>query len=252
MSFPTYRQQGLLMARDVSMVELMCQTTRNERDPIKGRQLPVMYSIKKAGTPTGNTDTTRPAARRPGLPQARGCHVAHNGVLLPVHPALCALAGAGWRVGCRGWRGGWCRGGCAGARRAWPGRRGRSWVSRWVPSGVPSGTPTTMIARCADTAVTWGVQGGRRLAAGARRRRRARWPRWTASPGVDSGTSGGRSDGGSGLACCWRGQWGRCCPGGCSGAGRTGPPAVDVPLPTPGGLLKIWRDGSACCFVMFR
>jgi hypothetical protein len=87
-----------------------------------------------------------------------------------------------------------------------------------------------------------GVQGGRRLAAGARRRRRARWPRWTASPGVDSGTSGGRSDGGSGLACCWRGQWGRCCPGGCSGAGRTGPPAVDVPLPTPGGRQRDIHD----------
>lgn len=50
MCFPTYRQQGLLLARDdVSMVELMCQLMSNERDPMKGRQLPVMYSYKRAG-----------------------------------------------------------------------------------------------------------------------------------------------------------------------------------------------------------
>ncbi len=50
MCFPTYRQQGLLLVRDdVSMVELMCQLMSNERDAIKGRQLPVMYSFKKAG-----------------------------------------------------------------------------------------------------------------------------------------------------------------------------------------------------------
>ncbi|HMQ73624.1 MAG TPA: 3-methyl-2-oxobutanoate dehydrogenase (2-methylpropanoyl-transferring) subunit alpha [Rubrivivax sp.] len=50
MCFPTYRQQGLLLARDdVSMVEMMCQLMSNERDPMKGRQLPVMYSYKRAG-----------------------------------------------------------------------------------------------------------------------------------------------------------------------------------------------------------
>ena len=50
MCFPTYRQQGLLLSRDdISMVELMCQLLSNERDPIKGRQLPVMYSYKRAG-----------------------------------------------------------------------------------------------------------------------------------------------------------------------------------------------------------
>ncbi len=50
MCFPTYRQQGLLLVRDdVSMVEMMCQLMSNERDAIKGRQLPVMYSFKKAG-----------------------------------------------------------------------------------------------------------------------------------------------------------------------------------------------------------
>ena len=50
MCFPTYRQQGLLLARDdVSMVEMMCQLMSNERDPLRGRQLPVMYSYKRAG-----------------------------------------------------------------------------------------------------------------------------------------------------------------------------------------------------------
>jgi 2-oxoisovalerate dehydrogenase E1 component alpha subunit len=50
MCFPTYRQQGLLLCRDdVSMVELMCQLMSNERDPLKGRQLPVMYSLRRAG-----------------------------------------------------------------------------------------------------------------------------------------------------------------------------------------------------------
>jgi 2-oxoisovalerate dehydrogenase E1 component alpha subunit len=50
MCFPTYRQQGLLLSRDdVSMVELMCQLMSNEGDAMKGRQLPVMYSFKRAG-----------------------------------------------------------------------------------------------------------------------------------------------------------------------------------------------------------
>ena len=50
MCFPTYRQQSLLLARDdVPMVELICQLMSNARDPLKGRQLPVMYSYKRAG-----------------------------------------------------------------------------------------------------------------------------------------------------------------------------------------------------------
>ena len=63
--FPTYRQQGLLLARDdVSMVELMCQLMSNERDPMKGRQLPVMYSFKRAGffSISGNLATQFPQA----------------------------------------------------------------------------------------------------------------------------------------------------------------------------------------------
>ncbi len=50
MCFPTYRQQSLLLSRDdVPLVEMICQLLSNERDPLKGRQLPVMYSIKRAG-----------------------------------------------------------------------------------------------------------------------------------------------------------------------------------------------------------
>lgn len=50
MNFPTYRQQGLLLCRDdISMVEMICQLLSNEKDPIQGRQLPVMYSYKRAG-----------------------------------------------------------------------------------------------------------------------------------------------------------------------------------------------------------
>ena len=50
MCFPTYRQQGLLLARDdIDIVELICQLMSNSRDPLRGRQLPVMYSYKRAG-----------------------------------------------------------------------------------------------------------------------------------------------------------------------------------------------------------
>ncbi len=59
MCFPTYRQQGLLMARDVSLVDMICQLMSNKRDPLKGRQLPVMYSVRDAGffTISGNLAT---------------------------------------------------------------------------------------------------------------------------------------------------------------------------------------------------
>jgi len=50
MCFPTYRQQSLLLARDEApIVPMMCQLLSNERDPIKGRQMPVMYSFKRLG-----------------------------------------------------------------------------------------------------------------------------------------------------------------------------------------------------------
>ncbi len=49
MCFPTYRQQGLLIARGYPLLDMMCQVYSNERDPLKGRQLPIMYSSKKHG-----------------------------------------------------------------------------------------------------------------------------------------------------------------------------------------------------------
>ena len=60
MCFPTYRQQGLLLVRDdIPLTEMICQLLSNERDPIKGRQLPVMYSYQRAGffTISGNLAT---------------------------------------------------------------------------------------------------------------------------------------------------------------------------------------------------
>jgi 2-oxoisovalerate dehydrogenase E1 component alpha subunit len=50
MCFPTYRQQSLLLARDdAPIIPMMCQLLSNQRDPIKGRQMPVMYSFKRLG-----------------------------------------------------------------------------------------------------------------------------------------------------------------------------------------------------------
>ena len=49
MQFPTYRQQGILITKEVSLVEMMCQVLSNAADPLKGRQLPIMYSYKDAG-----------------------------------------------------------------------------------------------------------------------------------------------------------------------------------------------------------
>ncbi len=49
MNFPTYRQAGLLIAGGYPMVDMMNQIFSNEADPLKGRQLPVMYSAKEHG-----------------------------------------------------------------------------------------------------------------------------------------------------------------------------------------------------------
>src|ERR671913_112512 len=59
MNFPTYRQAGLLIADGYPMVDMMCQIYSNSRDPLKGRQLPVMYSSKEHGffTISGNLAT---------------------------------------------------------------------------------------------------------------------------------------------------------------------------------------------------
>jgi 2-oxoisovalerate dehydrogenase E1 component alpha subunit len=59
MNFPTYRQAGLLIAGGYPMVEMMNQIYSNELDPLKGRQLPVLYSAKEYGffTISGNLAT---------------------------------------------------------------------------------------------------------------------------------------------------------------------------------------------------
>ncbi|HEY1612559.1 MAG TPA: 3-methyl-2-oxobutanoate dehydrogenase (2-methylpropanoyl-transferring) subunit alpha [Rhizomicrobium sp.] len=59
MCFPSYRQQGLLISRGYPLVEMMCQIYSNVRDPLKGRQLPIMYSSKEFGffTISGNLGT---------------------------------------------------------------------------------------------------------------------------------------------------------------------------------------------------
>lgn len=49
MCFPSYRQQNLLIAKGVPLSALMCQLYSNECDPLKGRQLPVMYSMRDQG-----------------------------------------------------------------------------------------------------------------------------------------------------------------------------------------------------------
>src|SRR6478752_2072288 len=49
MNFPTYRQAGLLIASGYPLVDMMCQIYSNELDPLKGRQMPVLYSSRKDG-----------------------------------------------------------------------------------------------------------------------------------------------------------------------------------------------------------
>src|SRR6188472_604713 len=49
MNFPTYRQAGLLIAGGYPMLDMMSQIYSNELDPLKGRQLPVMYSSREHG-----------------------------------------------------------------------------------------------------------------------------------------------------------------------------------------------------------
>ena len=64
MHFPTYRQQGLLVARGYPLSTMACQIYSNQGDPLKGRQLPIMYSDKKHGffSISGNLGTQYPQA----------------------------------------------------------------------------------------------------------------------------------------------------------------------------------------------
>ena len=64
MCFPSYRQQGLLIGRGWSMVDMMCQVYSNAGDRLKGRQLPIMYSVRDASffSISGNLTTQYPQA----------------------------------------------------------------------------------------------------------------------------------------------------------------------------------------------
>ena len=64
MHFPTYRQQGLLIARGYPLTEMMNQIYSNKGDKLKGRQLPIMYSDKAHGffSISGNLGTQFPQA----------------------------------------------------------------------------------------------------------------------------------------------------------------------------------------------
>jgi len=64
MLFPGYRNQGLFILRNTSIVDLMCQCLSNTRDMCKGRQMPIMYHNKKGNlfSISGNLATQYPQA----------------------------------------------------------------------------------------------------------------------------------------------------------------------------------------------
>lgn len=64
MVFPSYRQQGILIARGCPLVEMINQIYSNRADKLKGRQLPIMYSERDFGffTISGNLGTQFPQA----------------------------------------------------------------------------------------------------------------------------------------------------------------------------------------------
>ncbi len=64
MVFPSYRQQGILIARGYPLVEMVNQIYSNKGDKLKGRQLPIMYSSREKSffTISGNLATQTPQA----------------------------------------------------------------------------------------------------------------------------------------------------------------------------------------------
>lgn len=64
MNFPTYRQAGLLIADGYPIFNMLCQIYSNERDPLKGRQMPVLYSVRAHDffSLSGNLGTQFPQA----------------------------------------------------------------------------------------------------------------------------------------------------------------------------------------------
>jgi len=59
MCFTTYRQQGILITRDYPLVQMMNQIFNNAHDPLKGHQLPILYSARDHGffSLSGNVGT---------------------------------------------------------------------------------------------------------------------------------------------------------------------------------------------------
>lgn len=59
MCFTTYRQQGILITRGYPLAQMMNQIYSNSRDPLKGHQLPILYSARDYGffTLSGNIGT---------------------------------------------------------------------------------------------------------------------------------------------------------------------------------------------------
>ena len=45
MCFPSYRCQGWLIANEAELVAMICQCLSNAKDPLKGRQMPIMYAF---------------------------------------------------------------------------------------------------------------------------------------------------------------------------------------------------------------
>lgn len=64
MVFPSYRQQGVLIARGYPLVEMINQIYSNRGDKLKGRQLPILYSARSVNffTISGNLATQMPEA----------------------------------------------------------------------------------------------------------------------------------------------------------------------------------------------
>jgi 2-oxoisovalerate dehydrogenase E1 component alpha subunit len=64
MVFPSYRQQGILIARGYPLIDMINQIYSNRADRLKGRQLPIMYSAREFGffTISGNLATQFPQA----------------------------------------------------------------------------------------------------------------------------------------------------------------------------------------------
>jgi len=64
MCFPSYRQQGLYISRGYPLLTMMSQCYSNTLDPLKGRQMPIMYSARDRSvfTISGNLTTQYPQA----------------------------------------------------------------------------------------------------------------------------------------------------------------------------------------------